>query len=434
MSRSRLLSLAMAATVLLFAGPARAGLLAHWAFDETSGSTAFDGVGAADGTLAGAATFVPAGGVVGGAISLHKATSDLVNMGDVFNFGSTDFSLSFWVNTTVTDVDSVVVARHLSGTAAGYLFNVNTTATYGSPNKVMFYTSNSPGGEVISTTSVNDGSWHHVVGVYQQGVSKRMFVDGAPAEAATGAGGNGTIGAPFLVGGVSFGGTPTALLNGMVDELRVYDHALTDPEVQTLFDCPSGSCATTTTTTTSTTTTMLIEELCGASPRPSCDTAAPRKGGLKIKVKGGGKDLLKWKLAAGAEAAPEDFGNPVMGSPEYAFCLYDDSMVAQPRFLAPLAAGTGWKVAGAGYAFSSKTGNAAGLTGVKLLPGAQGKTLVQVKAKGSNLTLPALPFAGDVHAQFVARDGATTNCWDVTFTAPKKNDAGGYSAKGPAAP
>lgn len=268
----------MAATILLFAGPARAGLLAHWAFDETSGSTAFDGVGAANGTLAGSATFVPAGGVVGGAVSLDKASGDFVNMGDVFNFGSTDFSLSFWVKTTTTDVESVPVARHLTGIAAGYLFMINTSGTYGSPDKIFFYTSNSPGGEAISTTTVNDGVWHHVAGVYEHGVSKRVFVDGAPAEATLGAPGNTPVGAPFLVGGLSVGGTPVAYFNGMVDELRVYDHALADTEVQTLFDCPGGSCGTTTTTT--------IPEgpLCGDFSGDGVLTAADALGALRTAI------------------------------------------------------------------------------------------------------------------------------------------------------
>ena len=64
------------ATILVLAvtisAPVQASLIAHWKFDETSGTTAFDSAGIFDGTLQGATTFAPGRGIADGAIQLNS--------------------------------------------------------------------------------------------------------------------------------------------------------------------------------------------------------------------------------------------------------------------------------------------------------------------------------------------------------------------------
>lgn len=218
-------------------GPSFAGTVAHWPFDENGGDTAFDVVGSHHGVLGGSAT-LGAQGVSGGAISLDHTTGDLVLMGDVFGFTSGDFSISVWVKTTTTVPESVVVGKHMSGVGVGYFVCLNTSAGYGETEKAYFYHSTSPGNAPISTTTVNDGAWHHIVAVYAAGATAKIYVDGSPAEDSGTSSPIGATSAVFMVGGITYGTTPTALFTGLVDDLQLYDHALSDQEVDLLFANP----------------------------------------------------------------------------------------------------------------------------------------------------------------------------------------------------
>src|SRR5207245_5805475 len=87
----------------------------------------------------------------------------------------------------------------------------------------------------ISTTSVNDGNWHQIVAVYQAGGSKLIYVDGAPAEDSKPSQEFVANSVAFLIGGVNFGGTPTGLFTGLIDEVQIYNYALLDSDVDFLF-------------------------------------------------------------------------------------------------------------------------------------------------------------------------------------------------------
>jgi hypothetical protein len=238
------ISFAVVALLVYGAGVlhAQAVLLAHWTFNEVSGPTAFDSEGSFNGTLFGGATFV-AGGISGNALSLDGSTTSFVNMGaSVPGFTTGDFSLVAWIKTTSTTESLIVAGKHEAGTLNGYFLNVNGSSTYGQPNKAFFYNSTNPGGEAISTTSVNDGTWHQLVGVRTAGGSIQIYVDGVLERTVASQPMIGNA-APFLVGGVNFGGTPTGLFTGLVDDVQIYSSALTSANVQYLFLNPGQTLA-----------------------------------------------------------------------------------------------------------------------------------------------------------------------------------------------
>ncbi|MFN0204920.1 MAG: LamG domain-containing protein [Planctomycetota bacterium] len=216
-------------------------LVSHWKFDELEGTFANDTTGAFPGTLSGGAAFV-AGGISGNAVSLSEATNSVVNMGTSFpGFTSGDFTVVAWVKTSTNHTGSFVVTKHTGGSFNGYIVNVNQMGTfddYGAPNKVLFYGSGMPGQELTSTTSVNDDSWHQIVGVYRAGGMSAIYVDGAPAELTKAAQTMVANTAPFLVGGFSNAGTPTGTYTGLVDDVQVYSSALSDAQIQYLYNHP----------------------------------------------------------------------------------------------------------------------------------------------------------------------------------------------------
>ena len=226
--------------------PSQAGLVARWSFDEASGSIAHDRTGTYNGMLsASGAAFVP-GGVSGNAMSLNKTANGFVNFGNVLPFTTGDFTIVAWIKMQAGDTtdDRVIIAKHEAFTQNGYILDVNTSGGTGQPNKAFFYDGGAFGSgiaqAIYSTSIVNDGAWHQVVGVHVAGGNKFIYVDGAPAEASNASRIVANNAAPLLLGGMNRSGVATGMFTGLIDEVQIYNQALSASEVDFLFHSPTN--------------------------------------------------------------------------------------------------------------------------------------------------------------------------------------------------
>jgi uncharacterized protein YfaP (DUF2135 family) len=229
------------------------GPIAHWRFDEAPGATtAPDSAGTFNGTLSVAGADFITGGRAGNALVLNRAAGGLVSMGNALSFASgTNFTLAVWVRTTDTTVDSFFVGKRTTGPGTGYALNLSPSGVANSVGRVQFSANASAATAVVSSTVVNDGNWHQVVAVFSTGTgSKSIYVDGTPVEQSTLIQPPTTNTADFLIGGITTGGTPTAAFTGAIDDVQVYDRALSDPEINFLFNNPGFEITTTTLTGT----------------------------------------------------------------------------------------------------------------------------------------------------------------------------------------
>jgi len=236
-------------TALLMAGAGTAqaatGPIAHWKFDEPAlpGTIAADSAGNFPGTPTGSATFMPAAGIAGGAIQLTRANNGRIQIGNVLPLvGSAKFSIGLWVKLpTFTSPEHILIGRHVSGIVAGYFVAASSSGgTYGAPGKAWFYASHGPGPEPISTTSVNDNTWHHIV-VTRNPSLIRIYVDGAPAESTKTPVSIATTAAPLIIGGLVVGGNQVGYMDGMLDDIQIYNRVLTDTDIEFLFTNPGST-------------------------------------------------------------------------------------------------------------------------------------------------------------------------------------------------
>ncbi len=209
--------------------PDTANLVGHWMFDESSGTTAADSSGNNNvGTVMGDAQWVA--GKVGGALAFDGVDDMVVvnqNAGlPIYNNGTDNaYSITLWVKGGPQN--DMRIFSEGSTTSNTPLLNLGTMnsgqfATYIRPEAGTI--SNHP----LSQAEPFDDAWHHIVWVDENGTAA-LYVDGH----LDGGDFNYTRGTMALdttaIGGI-LRAAPSHFFAGQIDEVRVYDRALSAGE------------------------------------------------------------------------------------------------------------------------------------------------------------------------------------------------------------
>jgi hypothetical protein len=210
------------------------GLVSYWNFDEGTGGVAFDITGSGrDGALTGELSFDV--GYQNTAISFHGtgAAPSRVAIPDSapLRFGATDsFTLSAWIQQEAVHAgqsEAVIVKSREAGNYYGIYINAS--------NQWAF---RGPGGDVTGP-AVTTNTWTHVT-VVQDGTNaatgRKLYINGTlsasgPTQAADGTG-------EFWIGQGNGGGSNIESFPGHIDEVRLYNRALSAAEVPTLLAPP----------------------------------------------------------------------------------------------------------------------------------------------------------------------------------------------------
>lgn len=233
---------------------ASASLVAHFDFEEGSGTSTASQVGGWNGPFSGDPQWVSTGlaPVPSGttaALAFDGAgdwiISDYAGIG-----GSADRSVSFWVSSTNSTQNTGIVAWGNAATPNGRKWHVrlNNSAGNGPAGAVR---TEIQGSFEIDGNPLTDGSWHHVVSIYSAGGTfgsgqVSHYIDGVlVSDGQANTGGDTTVVNTVTSSTVSGGTYPVVLggrhqgvlasFNGMIDEVRIYDHALDANEVQGLY-------------------------------------------------------------------------------------------------------------------------------------------------------------------------------------------------------
>ncbi|HOV32854.1 MAG TPA: hypothetical protein PLX23_05775 [Candidatus Hydrogenedens sp.] len=200
------------------------GLVAYWSFDEGSGNVAKDYSG--NENIARVVNAKWTKGISGNAISLNG--NEYLICGDglelCFVFPA-DYSIEAWVKHNNKDFQIYLSKWTGSGSkSAWWLGYYEGVVQFGD-----YY----DGGQVcIKGNDIADGEWHYAVGV-RQGPDLSLYIDGNKV-----AGGKspykvaGDNVAPVKIGGFGLGAVLHSPLVGDIDEVRIYNRALSEKEIQ----------------------------------------------------------------------------------------------------------------------------------------------------------------------------------------------------------
>ncbi len=143
-------------------------------------------------------------------------------------------TLSAWVNVGGGSGHRDIVSKDGESADRQYLITVADTDRF----RAHVWT-NSGLVTVLGTTPVEQGTWYHVAQTYD-GSELRLYVNGA-LEGAIGTGGTPvTTQQPLRIGGGANPGAPPLYFTGLIDDVRLYDRALTAEELFPLIADPNG--------------------------------------------------------------------------------------------------------------------------------------------------------------------------------------------------
>jgi len=171
--------------------------------------------------------------------------NDYVNISDssgsVFNPKQGSFSISAWIklNRLPASPNDYVISEK-NGDVAAYTFFVSYI---NSRSGLFLQDSSSIYSEVDGITSLQLGNWYHIVGVRNKATGKTyLYVNGVLDNQANDPTGNIDITLDLFVGG----GWGYGYFNGTIDEVKIYNRALTQGEISSLHSSlvPAGQLAT----------------------------------------------------------------------------------------------------------------------------------------------------------------------------------------------
>jgi hypothetical protein len=221
-----------------FISRADADLIAYWNFDKVPGWEVQDESGNDINGYIGSAL----SGVAGqkGYGLRFDGVGDYVTMGDVdkLDFGSEDsFTLSAWVKLN----DSIGDYRAILGKASGSSLDGYVLRHCQNGNLSMLIEASDDAIEVsaVAKQDYRDGQWHHLVGVINRGDNANtIYVDGfQKAQADISLVGDLSNSYYFNIGALSSGNVS---FKGFIDEVRIYNQALSATEIQQLYSQESG--------------------------------------------------------------------------------------------------------------------------------------------------------------------------------------------------
>jgi regulation of enolase protein 1 (concanavalin A-like superfamily) len=238
--------------VLGIAGQGRAELLAHWKLDEDSGTIAADSVGSYNGTLRGGPVWVS--GIYNGALQFD-GSDDCVEVGSypVFNAPEGSFSVALWAN--IEDWSGEWLHSMIGNRSDGVGWCLRrwgswwvTSQGYTQSNQALSFTTRGIGHvaddveDSPSETAPPLNEWIHIACLYDSENNMKYIYFNGVLDAAWETNPETITPATqrFYIGARSNAGdsAPEAYFTGKLDEVRFYNHPISEEEIEELTAPP----------------------------------------------------------------------------------------------------------------------------------------------------------------------------------------------------
>jgi hypothetical protein len=227
------------------------GLIGHWKFDEGSGQTAADSSGSGNdgtlGTTAGADLGDPTWTCVTGGYALtFDGDDDEVGLPSVIIGDKAAWTITAWVKTSDTSTKRTIYSEGDSGGERYFFLYVSDAGT--PPPYAKYYTTDGSSYwiSVEDSTNIEDNEFHHVAMVQRSFGERELFVD-AQSDGINYDNHSAPTNNMATIGYLRASTWDTASFLGTIDDVRIYDRALSTAEISALAASPPANCGETTT-------------------------------------------------------------------------------------------------------------------------------------------------------------------------------------------
>ena len=215
----------------------------HWTLDDGSGTNVLDSSpNGRNGTLVGQPDWTT-NGVVAGALNFH-GTNDCVRQTAGSNTlnGLSAFTVALWIRPPVTNVSQGFLTGDDGNTNSTFSLSTHTTASCGNSTNVIeagFVTTSGSVHRTSAAGALTPGRWQHVALTWTNGEAPKLYLNGQLDQPNLGfIAGSGTLtNCPQFIIGKGAWDSP-ASWSGGIDDVRVFDQALSASEILALADGP----------------------------------------------------------------------------------------------------------------------------------------------------------------------------------------------------
>jgi len=150
------------------------------------------------------------------------------------NFGTSNYTISGWINTTTLGANQALVNNY-SGATGGLMINVVL------PNGIVRLYHD--GGTLVQiyTSALTAGQWHHICCTMDHSAEAKIYLDGNLEDTKTGSNLGTSAGTTFYIGNEP--AHSQYFMQGSIDQLRIYDSVLSPAEVLSLYNDETATTA-----------------------------------------------------------------------------------------------------------------------------------------------------------------------------------------------
>ncbi|MHC4440444.1 MAG: LamG domain-containing protein [Planctomycetota bacterium] len=213
-------------------------LIVHYKFDEGTGTVASDSSGQdSNGTFSGTATWTVEGKMgaaasFDGGVGEVRGNSPYLNGLDAMSFGA-------WIKSNAVDTDAgFIIFANPAGNDQRCIRYDSAGSNGGGTNVMKYGVATEEGSyEIESSVNIQTTEWQHVMVTWTSGEATKLYVNGVPDKPSS---------TDDVIGGTTIGYTDVIVgrggkdangsWDGLVDDVRVYEVALTAQQVQTVMN------------------------------------------------------------------------------------------------------------------------------------------------------------------------------------------------------
>ncbi len=211
--------------------PCITGMTTYFTFEEESGDITWDDANFIQGDLHNNPTWGP--GISEGGLTFN-GTDQYMTFSDDQNFydwpAGNSFTFEFWCQSLENQNALQVMLSRGTLTNTNWWFSTHSSTGYAT---FFLYDEGRNGGGIVGTTNINDGEWHHIVGIRDAAAGYNiLYVDGK-LEADSAFTYSSSFSSTTLVQVANFleNGSHKYYFDGTLDEIAVYDRVLGPAEV-----------------------------------------------------------------------------------------------------------------------------------------------------------------------------------------------------------